>query len=312
VADYLHNAGGQRVAKTVGAAATHYVYDMGGNLIAEADGGTGVATAEYVWLGGMPLAYIQGGATYFVHPDHLNTPQRVTDAAAAVVWDADYRPFGAATVTGALTFNLRFPGQYADAETGLHYNYFRDYDASTGRYIQSDPIGLLGGWNTYAYVGGNPVMRVDPNGLRVLNPENKTVTLRSFYALQRLNACIGCNKDIIITSGIRPQNATVGAGSRSQHVVGHAVDFKVPGMTHLELAQKTELCGVFGGVGWYEEGLSQNGMGPHVHGDSRQGRFRWGYYADGTRTRGYIPNDPSTIVSIQTFPNSCDGECPSF
>jgi RHS repeat-associated protein len=173
VAAYLHNAQGQRVAKTVGVAVTHYVYDLGGNLIAEADGGTGAAQAEYVWLGGMPLAYIQGGTAYFVHADHLGTPQRVTDAAAAMVWDASYRPFGEATVTGALTFNLRFPGQYKDAETGLHYNYFRDYDASLGRYIQSDPIGLRGGWNTYAYVGGNPVMRTDSIGLFAICPPGK-------------------------------------------------------------------------------------------------------------------------------------------
>ncbi len=67
--------------------------------------------------------------------------------------------------TGSFTYNLRFPGQYYDRETKLTYNYFRDYDPKLGRYIESDPIGMAGGTNTYAYVGGNPVNYTDPRGL---------------------------------------------------------------------------------------------------------------------------------------------------
>jgi RHS repeat-associated protein len=101
----------------------------------------------------------------YVHADHLGQPQKMTDATQAIVWDRVTRPFGETeSLTGAATNNQRFPGQYADSESGYAYNYFRDYDPALGRYLQSDPIGLAGGMNTYAYVGGNPVMRVDPTG----------------------------------------------------------------------------------------------------------------------------------------------------
>ena len=83
-----------------------------------------------------------------------------------MVWKADYSPFGKASITSqGPTFNLRFPGQYYDAETGLHYNWHRYYDPGTGRYITSDPIGLAGGINTYTYVKNNPVHSIDPTGL---------------------------------------------------------------------------------------------------------------------------------------------------
>jgi len=102
---------------------------------------------------------------HYVHADHLGSPQKMTDSAKTLVWDAVYTPFGQVhSITGTATNNQRFPGQYADAETGFNYNYFRDYDPTTGRYIESDPIGLGGGLNTYAYVGGNPMLYIDPTG----------------------------------------------------------------------------------------------------------------------------------------------------
>ncbi|MVF20812.1 RHS repeat-associated core domain-containing protein, partial [Methylocaldum sp. BRCS4] len=89
----------------------------------------------------------------------------------SIVWTADYEPFGQASlVNPSVTVNLRLPGQYFDAETGLHYNVFRDYDPSLGRYIESDPIGLGGGLNTYAYVLNDPVNWVDPLGLVNTDP----------------------------------------------------------------------------------------------------------------------------------------------
>jgi RHS repeat-associated protein len=105
---------------------------------------------------------------YYYHNDHLGTPQVMTDKNADIVWQADYTPFGKANVVvETITNNIRLPGQYFDKETGLHYNYHRDYDSLGGRYIQSDPIGLAGGINTYGYAYQNPVMNTDPYGLWV-------------------------------------------------------------------------------------------------------------------------------------------------
>ena len=106
---------------------------------------------------------------YYVHADHLNTPRVVTDQQHRVVWRwENQEPFGNnppeenPSGLGDFEFPLRFAGQYHDKETGLFYNYFRDYDPQTGRYVQSDPIGLAGGINPYLYVSGNPLIYRGP------------------------------------------------------------------------------------------------------------------------------------------------------
>jgi RHS repeat-associated protein len=109
---------------------------------------------------------------YFIHTDHLNTPRLITNNVGQAVWSWNNDdPFGAnmpnqnPSTLGDFTCNLRLPGQYFDRETNLHYNYFRDYDPGIGRYMQSDPIGLRGGINTYTYVRNDPLMGIDPKGL---------------------------------------------------------------------------------------------------------------------------------------------------
>lgn len=112
-------------------------------------------------------------ALYFIHADHLNTPRLIADATQKTVWKWEqHEPFGASPANRdpdndsiAFTYPQRFPGQYYDAETLLHYNYFRDYDSGIGRYVKSDPIGLDGGLNTYAYANAGPVTYFDENGL---------------------------------------------------------------------------------------------------------------------------------------------------
>lgn len=133
--------------------------------MAEADG-AGNITKEYAYFAGQPLAQMVGDDIYYYHNSHLGTPEVMTDASQNIVWQASHTPFGRADISvETITNNIRFPGQYYDEESGLHYNYFRDYDPEIGRYIQSDPIGLAGGVNTYGYVLQNPINGTDRFGL---------------------------------------------------------------------------------------------------------------------------------------------------
>jgi len=164
---YLYNAFGERMKKSNQyGLSTVFHYGANGELLWEKDANGN--TKAYVWLEGRPLARIDNDAEiYYYHVDHLGTPQAMSDSTGSLVWKAAYEPFGKATVSAASTVenNLRFPGQYYDRETGLHYNTFRDYEPGTGRYVQSDPIGLAGGINPYLYVDADPLRKVDPLGL---------------------------------------------------------------------------------------------------------------------------------------------------
>jgi RHS repeat-associated protein len=127
-----------------------FVYDESGGLAGEYDS-AGTAIQETVWFNGAPVAVLQSTNHYYVHTDQLGTPRVITNG-DTVIWRWQSDPFGSTVAredpdgdSVLFTYNLRFPGQYYDDETGLHYNYFRTYDPSTGRYLESDPIGLGGG-----------------------------------------------------------------------------------------------------------------------------------------------------------------------
>jgi RHS repeat-associated protein len=171
---YTYNGLGQRVMKrwATDAGIVQYVYDEQGHLLGEYDV-NGNLIQETVYLGDMPIAVLTQTGINYIYTDHLNTPRVITRASDnQIVWRWDQAdPLGVKPPNenpsglGVFTYNPRFPGQLYDAETGLYYNYHRNYDPKIGGYTQSDPIGLAGGINTYAYVGGNPVNDIDPEGL---------------------------------------------------------------------------------------------------------------------------------------------------
>ena len=167
-AQYTYDAFGQRLVK-VGAVTgtTLYQYDQGSHLLEETDG-QGNPLADYIYVDDLPVAALSPGAgqVYFLHDDRLGAPQAATDSGQNVVWTASYGPFGEmSAVPSLIVQDLRLPGQEFDADTGLYHNGFRDYAPGWGRYLQSDPVGIAGGMNTYGYVGGNPVNWIDPLGL---------------------------------------------------------------------------------------------------------------------------------------------------
>lgn len=237
-ARYAYNARGQRVCKATGdshcpqgpgasiadggsGTFTQYVYDDHDRLLGEY-APDGALIAEHLWVGSVPVAVVKpaafaashGGlaagavAVFFVEPDHLNSPRLIVNSAHQPVWRWDSTPFGDVVPNqnpggrGDFVYVPRFPGQQYDPETQTNYNQFRDYDAAIGRYLQSDPIGIDGGLNTYAYVGAQPLSYSDALGLKYLTPPGKFPGGGGFPGKSGKSAgaagampCSPCNKD---------------------------------------------------------------------------------------------------------------------
>ncbi len=172
VTTYSLNGLGQRVFKNGPTDTTIFVYSEDGYLLGEYDA-NGNAVQETVWVGDMPIGVLKGNTRYYINPDHLGAPHTITDQSDQVAWKWQHDPYGNGQpeqgTPQTLVYNLRFPGQYHDAESGLNYNYYRHYNPMVGRYVQSDPIGLAGGLNTYVYGVGNPISNVDIYGENTLS-----------------------------------------------------------------------------------------------------------------------------------------------
>jgi RHS repeat-associated protein len=176
--DYRYNARGERVYRSGSGQTVHTVYDEAGHWLGDYDV-AGNAIQQAIWLDDLPVGLLVGAGTnqklYYLEPDALGSPRVAIDPDRDVAvwrWDLAGEAFGNSAPNEdpdgdgiAFTLDMRFPGQRYDAASELVYNYFRDYDPTTGRYIQSDLIGQEGGLDSYGYVGANPLILTDRFGL---------------------------------------------------------------------------------------------------------------------------------------------------
>jgi len=169
---YRYNALDQRVHKVGAGGGVHgrFYYRGQNELLAERHSNSSTGAVEWIshlWLEGRPVGLVRGNTLYWVHPDHQNRPETVTNAAQQPVWRAANYAFHRSVLLDAIgSYNLGFPGQYWDAESALWHNGFRDYEPTLGRYIQSDPTGIQDGINPYLYAKSSPLHSTDPLGLQ--------------------------------------------------------------------------------------------------------------------------------------------------
>lgn len=178
-ARYHYNAAGQRVLRQDRNGQALHLYGEVGEWLGSYDA-DGRLNQQVVWLGERPIGLIEAGNVFYIESDHLGSPRMLIDSQRDVPvwgWSLLGEAFGSGEIAGDLdgdgveqSFNLRFPGQSDEPSSGLTYNYSRDYESLTGRYSQSDPIGLNGGTSTFLYADGNPIGLIDPYGLQGFRP----------------------------------------------------------------------------------------------------------------------------------------------
>ncbi len=183
VAEYTYNAGGLRLKKENSEQEIYYIYNLSGQIIYEQEN---ARCLEYIYVRGNHFAMVDTdrttgeSSTYFYHTDHLGSTVLVTDVAGAIVWTAEYTPFGSISMAeGMFEKAVKFTGKDLDLDTGLYYYNARWYDSEIGRFISEDTYqGELNNpqtLNLYIYVQNNPLIYVDPSGHKEFNFGDETV-----------------------------------------------------------------------------------------------------------------------------------------
>nr|WP_319805657.1 DUF6531 domain-containing protein [Xanthomonas citri] len=173
--NYRYNGKGEQIRRFLGTTNTYTLYDEAGHWLGDYDS-NGAPKQQAIWLDDLPVGLLaNANKLHYIEPDHLGSPRVVIDPTRDVAvwtWSLKGEAFGNTAPNqdpdgdgAALVLDMRFPGQRFDAASGLNQNYFRDYEAATGRYGQSDPIGLGGGISTFSYVAATPLTSIDLFGL---------------------------------------------------------------------------------------------------------------------------------------------------
>lgn len=268
IGSYYYDPFGRRLWKEVEGVRTCFHYNDEG-LVGEYDA-AGNKLRIYGYHAGSPwssnpLFVAEGGEYYWYQNDHLGTPQKIIAQNGTVVWEGRYDAFGEASVlTDAVENNLRFPGQYFDAETGLYYNWHRYYEPGEGRYVTADPIGLRGGINLYLYLRENPINKIDPFGLAPYIPTYDG--WEAFYliggGLVTTKCCDDCNKVRKVTYAKFCAGFAVGAsysqGFVSANANGKSCRNPSKKLYGFELGCETAIGGIEGGIASDGESLGES------------------------------------------------------
>jgi RHS repeat-associated protein len=167
---FEYDALGRRIRKTAPTGTTRWIWDRAVPVCEQAS-----TSRRTTWVFDpgtfAPVGMLSSQGNYSIVTDHLGTPSAAYDNAGTVAWSAELDLYGVPrhTMTPRIRLPWRWPGQYADEETGLYYNRYRYYDATAGQYLTPDPLGLAGGGTTYGYVA-DPLTSVDPLGLEECTP----------------------------------------------------------------------------------------------------------------------------------------------